>query len=94
MEDKGCLGEKEERQKGKLNDEFYLVLAGVGIYDISLENHWCCFRKICSLSLQLMGEGKGQVLREETCKDPMSRVWSHCMEVGEKGKPSTEARVG
>lgn len=74
MTTRAALG-KREVERGKLSDKFCLAWAGASMYEASSENHWCCFRRTCSLSLQLMGEDWDQILREETCKGPVAREW-------------------
>lgn len=49
---------------------------------------------MCSLSLQLIGEGKGRVLREGGNLQRPNVQSMESLEVEEKSKPSIEARVG
>lgn len=56
MTTRAALGKRRKVQRGKLSDQFCLVGTAGSMEEASLENQWYCFRKMCSLSLQLMGK--------------------------------------
>ena len=87
-----------EVERGELNNEFCLVwAAGKYIWSKFRKLLVLSFRKMCSFSLQLMGESWGQVLRKDTCKGPVSRVWGLIWKhwrCRERGQVFNRSRVG